>query len=384
MRSMRPLSCVGLLSTILLTACGSAPASPSSPPAGSTTLTPVASTGDWPASTPDAEGLDPAILGDLVGRIRRGDYGNIDSLLVVRHEKLVVEEYFGARSAADVAHTLQSVSKSVTSLITGLAIERGRLRLDDRVVERFPQYAPIANMDDRKASLTVRDLLTMRDGFDWNESFYTGSPLQRLNDCRCDWIRFLLDWPMREPPGTRWEYVSGGVILLGAVVGAAVGERIDLFGDRELFAPLGIVGAYWYGGLPDSLPHTGGGLYMRPRDMAKLSTLMITGGRWQGRAVVSEAWTRESTQRIVVRPRSFGAHPVDYGYLWWILDLADPMNARPQAGDIITASGARGQWIFAVPREDLVMVSTAENGDSPNANRPTDFLYTHVLRAVRH
>jgi CubicO group peptidase (beta-lactamase class C family) len=111
---------------------------------------------------------------------------------------------------------------------------------------------------------------------------------------------------------------------------------------------------------------------------------MITGGRWQGRAVVSEAWTRESTQRIVVRPRSFGAHPVDYGYLWWILDLADPMNARPQAGDIITASGARGQWIFAVPREDLVMVSTAENGDSPNANRPTDFLYTHVLRAVRH
>ena len=108
-------------------------------------------------STPDGEGLDAAILGELVGRIRSGTYGNIDSLLVVRHEKLVVEEYFGGRSASDV-HTLQSVSKSVTSLLTGLAIERGRLRLDDRVVERFPQYAPIASMDDRKARLMVRDL----------------------------------------------------------------------------------------------------------------------------------------------------------------------------------------------------------------------------------
>jgi CubicO group peptidase (beta-lactamase class C family) len=371
------------IGAMLAAACGSTPSSPSTPPAGSTTLTPVASTGDWPASTPDTEGLDASILGDLVGRIRRGDYGNIDSLLVVRHEKLVVEEYFGARSAADVVHTLQSVSKSVTSLLTGLAIERGRLRPDDRVVERFPQYVPIANMDDRKASLTVRDLLTMRDGFDWNENIYAGSPLQRLNDCRCDWIRFMLDWPMREQPGTRWEYVSGGVILLGAVVGSAVGERIDLFGDRELFAPLGIRGAYWIGGLPDGLPHTGGGLYMRPRDMAKLGSLMVTGGRWQGSVVISDAWIRESTQRAVSRPRTFGAHGLDYGYLWWILDLADPMNPRPQAGDIITASGAQGQWIFAIPREDLVMISTAQNGDSPHANKPTDFLFTHVLASVK-
>jgi len=145
--------------TVMSTACGpSTPSSPApSPPASSTTLTSVPSTGDWPASTPDAEGLDATILGELVGRIRSGTYGNIDSLLVVRHEKLVVEEYFGGRSASDV-HTLQSVSKSVTSLLTGLAIERGRLRLDDRVVERFPQYAPIANMDDRKPRLTVRDL----------------------------------------------------------------------------------------------------------------------------------------------------------------------------------------------------------------------------------
>ncbi len=368
-----------------LLACGgsSSPAAPSGPPeAGLAVLTPVVGGGDWTASTPDAEGLDPSMLADLAGRIRRGDFGTIHSLLVVRHDRLVVEEYFSGGSAAQV-HTLQSVSKSITSLITGIAIQQGRLRLTDRVVTRFPDYEPIANMDDRKAALTVQDLLTMRSGFDWSESTYTGSPLQRLNDCRCDWVRFMLDWPMREAPGTRWEYVSGGVILLGAVVTAATGERVDLFGDRELFAPLGVQGAYWIGGLPDGLPHTGGGLYMRARDMAKIGAMVAAGGRWQGRQVLSASWIRESTARVVSRPRTFGAHSVDYGYLWWILDRADPMNPRPQPGDIITASGARGQWIFALPDEDLVMVTTAENGETPNTIKPIDFLYTHVLASLR-
>ena len=95
--------------------------------------------------------------------------------------------------------------------------------LNEAVLSRRPSTGGVAD---------VGVWLTMRGGFDWNENTYVGSPLQRLNDCRCDWIRFMLDWPMRDPPGTRWEYVSGGVILLGAVVGAAVGERIDLFEDQ--------------------------------------------------------------------------------------------------------------------------------------------------------
>ncbi len=379
----RSLLATALASVLAACGSGSSASSPSSslPPA-QTTLTPVVSSADWPASSPDAEGLDAATLGDLVGRIRRGDYGTIHSLVVARRGRLVLEEYFNGGAIGQV-HTVQSVSKSVTSLITGLAIQQGRLTLDDRVTDRFPQYQPIANLDDRKAALTVRDLLTMRDGFDWTENNYAGSPLQRLNDCRCDWLRFMLDWPMREPPGTRWEYVSGGVILLGGAVGAAVGERIDLFGDRELFGPLGIAGAYWIGGLPDGLPHTGGGLYLRARDMAKIGQLVADGGQWQGRSVVPANWIRDSTQRTVPRPRSFGPHAVDYGYLWWLFDPGDPMNPRPETGDVIAATGARGQWIFAVPGAQLVMATTAENGDTPNTLRPADFFFTHVLGALR-
>jgi CubicO group peptidase (beta-lactamase class C family) len=107
--------------------------------------------------------------------------------------------------------------------------------VDDLVTPFFPDYQPIAGLDADKQALTVRDLLTMRTGLDWSEALYAGSPLDRLNTCGCDWVRFVLDWPMREPPGSRWEYVSGGVILLGAVIGRASGTRVDLLLDRDLF-----------------------------------------------------------------------------------------------------------------------------------------------------
>jgi len=106
-------------------------------------------------------------------------------VLVARNGRLAVEEYFDGWSA-DQAHTMQSVTKSVVSLLTGIAAASGRMSPDDPVMRFFPSYEPIANLDDRKAALTVRNLLTMRTGLDWSEDPYAGSPLQRLNDCRCD------------------------------------------------------------------------------------------------------------------------------------------------------------------------------------------------------
>jgi CubicO group peptidase (beta-lactamase class C family) len=335
-----------------------------------TTLTPVAQTAEWPTSTADAESLDTVRLTDAVNRIRRGEYGRINSLLIARNEQLVVEEYFNGWTAA-VAHTQQSVTKSVASLAAGLAIDRGSLRLTDPVTAYFPDYQPIAAFDANKAVLTVRDLLTMRTGLDWTEQQYGGSPLERLNTCSCDWIRFMLDWRMREPPGARFEYVSGGVILLGAVVGRATGTRVDQWLDTTLFAALGVQAVRWERGLPDGLPHSGGGLYLRPRDMAKIGTLAATGGRWQGRQVVSGEWMRLSTQTLPDVVNNFGGRPATYGYLWWGLP-----------GGVIAASGARGQWILAVPDRQLVIASTAENSNAQWA-APVQILYDHVLPAAR-
>src|SRR5436190_6062217 len=307
-----PAAAAGIVLVIVpALACGG---SSVAAPSARSQLTPVVSTAEWPASAPDSQGVNAQSIRDLVGRVARGEYGSVSSLLVVRHGQLIVEEYFGW--SASRAHTVQSVTKSVTSLLAGMAIDRGRLSIADRAVEFFPDYQPIANLDERKRAVTVRDLLTMRTGLDWSEGSYAGSPLQQLNDCRCDWLRFVLDWPMREMPGTRWEYVSGGVILLGGIVGVASGERIDLLAAEELFAPLGIENAWWYSGLPNGLPHSGGGLNLRPRDMAKLGQLVLDGGRWLGTQILSETWIRESTQSRLPNVRSFGAFPDDYGYLW--------------------------------------------------------------------
>ena len=357
------------------TSCGSGPpAAPSQAmgPAPTATLTPVPANGDWPAATLDAERLDPARLGDLVLRIRRGDYGRITSVLIARHGRLAFEEYFNGWSA-EQPHTMQSVTKSVVSLLTGAAAGAGRLAVTDPVTRFFPGYEPIANFDGRKAAITIRDLLTMRTGLNWSEDPYAGSPLERLNNCRCDWIRFILDWGTREPPGTRWEYVSGGAILLGGIVGVATGTRLDQFAGAQLFDPIGATGVSWVRGLPDGLPHGGGGLFLRPRDAAKLGQLVLDQGRWQGRAIVDSRWIQESTQRVDRGLRVWAGHTFDYAYLWWL--TSDGL------GDIVTASGARGQWIFVSPRQQLVVVSTGDNDDS-RSTAAVGFLFSHVLPAV--
>ena len=348
-------------------ACGTS--SPTGPDATGT-LTPLALTDDWPSATPAEAGLDVTRIMDLVQRGRAGQYGRIASLLVVRDQRLVVEEYFNGWSA-ERSHTLQSVTKSVTALLTALAIQSGQLALQDRVTRFFPQYEPIPE-DARKRALTIGDLLTMRSGLDWDESIYSGSPLQRLNDCRCDWLRFLLDWPMREGPGSRWEYISGNTILLGGVMGAATGRRLDLFAAEALFAPLGVTGDTWVRGLPDGLPHAGGGLYLRPRDMAKLGAMVLDQGRWQGRTVIQPELIGLLTSRVTRGVRNWAGHSFDYGYGWWL--------TSDGGRDIIAASGAMGQWILVVPSARLVVVATSD--DDSRWTAPVEFLSSHLLPGV--
>lgn len=333
----------------------------------------------WRTSAPDEQGLDRKILKKLLKRIRRGDIGGIDSLLIVRNGFLVTEAYFNGWGPNDL-HTLQSDTKSITSLLVGIARDQGYISdIDQRVIGFFPEYSHIRNRSDLKAAMSLRDLLTMRTGLDWSEDPYEGSPLFQLNNCNCDWLKFTLDWPMREQPGTRFEYNSGGVILLGGVIHNASGMPVDTFAQRNLFDPLGINEVRWYYGAPDNLPHMGGGLNLRPIDMAKIGYLVLRKGRWRERQVVSEDWIAESMQHSVRSPRTFAGRAVDYGYLWWLLSVDGAGGATGVEGDIYTASGAQGQWIFIIPKYDMVVIST---GSTPYFDKAVDFLYSDILRAV--
>jgi signal peptidase I len=333
---------------------------------------------DWPRSTPEAQGLDPEPLDELVTLMREGErFPDLHSLLIVKNGYLVLEEYFAGWNATRL-HTLQSVSKSFTSALIGIAIERGEIEsVDEHVIDFFPQWRDELAEDPRWAAQRVEDLLTMRTGTDYHERG-EDSPHFQLNRTPTGWDRFYLDRPMVTEPGKYWQYDSGGVILLSALLKQRSGMHADAYADKYLFAPLGIERTAWFRNR-EGHPHTGGGLSLLPQDMAKFGLLYLRGGRWGDQQVVPEWWVETSARRHFSFPPGRG-HRVGYGYLWWILE-PDPDGEGEQ--DIYAAMGFRAQYIFVVPEHDMVVVVTGGTQNGTDQGRPVGFLYSHILPAVK-
>jgi CubicO group peptidase (beta-lactamase class C family) len=333
----------------------------------------------WRTASPSQVKMDSRALGALGDRLARGDVPGIHSLVVVRHGYVVIERYFNG-SLRDDLHTLQSVTKSITSLVTGIALGEGRLRAADTVLRILPEYATLTGGDARKEAVTVHDLLTMRSGIDFYEDPYSGSPLQQLNNSRDDWVRIVLAQPMNAAPGARWQYNSGGVILLAGVVTRATGVAFDDYAATKLLTPIGITRYAWFRSPFDGLPHAGGGLNLRAIDLARIGYLVLRNGRWRDTQVVPAQWLGESMIPRTVRPRTLGSHVTDYGYLWWLLPL-DRSGSTSSADNVIwTASGAFSQWLFVIPSQELVVAVTA---NTQSFSAPIDFLYNDILAAVR-
>ena len=332
---------------------------------------------DWSRASPTEAGFDGAAIDALIADLKADrQLRGLHSLLIVRGGKLVVEEYFDGWTG-DRLHTLQSVSKSFTSAIVGIAIARGDFEgVDENILAFFPKY-DIKNLDDRKRGIRLEDLLTMRSGTDYDEGF-RGSPHSRLNGLARDWDRFYLDRPMEADPGTRFQYDSGAVILTSSLFQRRTGMHADAYMAEHLFKPLGINAYRWDKNAEDH-PHTGGGLYLTPRDMAKFGQLYLQKGKWGEQQIVSENWIDASTSQHVDfdRRRWFG-HGTGYAYWWWIME-PDPAGAGTEA--IYAALGHNGQHIFVVPEHDLVVVTTAGIGGSM-MHKPIDVLYTHILPAI--
>jgi CubicO group peptidase (beta-lactamase class C family) len=332
---------------------------------------------EWPMATPAEQGLNPKPLEELVAAIREGRrYPRLRSLLIIRGGHLVLEEYFGGYRG-DAPHTLQSVSKSVTSALVGIAIASGEFSgVEERILAFFPGEKNIANRDPLKESIRLQDLLTMRSGTDYNENG-SSSPHFQLNRLARGWDKFYLDRPMLRKPGTHFLYDSGGVILMSAMLKNRTGKHADHYAEEHLFKPLGIDRKSWFRN-QEGHPHTGGGLHLLPRDMAKFGLMYLQNGRWQDRHIVGADWVHESTRLHVdfggTRGRILG-----YGYLWWIL-APDP--AGPQKESIYAAMGFRAQYIFVIPEHDMVVVVNGDTRSGVDQRKPIDFLYTHILPSV--
>jgi CubicO group peptidase (beta-lactamase class C family) len=327
----------------------------------------------WRTAAPAQAGFDAQRASVLTRDVTSGRFGAVDALIVVRFGHLVIEHYDGWSPTQ--AHTVQSVTKSVTSLLFGLlqAEHTGsETSLDRTVADALATYQPLADDDARKRALTLRHLLMMRTDMDFWEQPYPGSPLDQLNRSSGDWIRFILDRPMVGMPGDDWAYNSGAAILVCGVIRQIAGE--SAFARRELFEPVGVVGETWAKSPFDGLPHCGGGLSLKPIDLARVGYLVLRHGRWGDRQLVPADWIDVSTSPLS-RGSSllFSAFNSGYGYFWWTF----PLHRGGTDAGVIAASGSGGQWLFVIPSLDLVVAIAARSGAG------LDLLYDGVLPALR-
>jgi len=330
-----------------------------------------ADTGDgWAVSSAAGEGMNSALLMDALEAIRTGRQPKVDSLVVVRHGRLVAEGYFNGYGP-DTLHDLRSTGKSFTSAMAGIAIQQGLFQLDDPIEQLIPQFDKYENMDARKRAITIRNLLDMRTGLECNDS----SQGSRGNEGKMyntrDWVGFILDLPMASDPGTVASYCTGGVVVLGQIISWRSGMALDAYAATYLFAPLGIQQASWLRA-PDGSATGGGGLRLRPRDAARFGATFLNGGVWNGIRVVPVDWVAKS------RKNAFTLNNDGYGMLWW----KRTFTADNAPVESFFTSGNGGNFIFVFPALDLVAVFTGSNYNSSAGNRPFEIVATYILPAV--
>jgi CubicO group peptidase (beta-lactamase class C family) len=389
---MLSLRCLGYLSAILIATAGCSPtpqvvvAQPSATPAANASkwptqswiatagcsptpqvviaqpsATPAANASKWPTqswqtSSPEEEGVDPAQLDKMLAAIEEQSI-SMYSILVIRHGAIVSEHYFSSYDEKDRGE-IYSVTKSFTSTLIGIALDKGLLGDIDQSVLGYLADRAFESVDERKQKMTIENLLTMTPGLSWDEGDTTYTQMFRS----ADWTKYVLDKPMEFEPGKQFEYNSGASHVLSAIVQQATGMNTADFAQANLFEPLGITNVTWN---TDSqgLSIGGWGLELAPREMAKLGYLFLHEGQWDGQQIVSADWVKAATQKHVSSDGELG-----YGYLWWT--RAD--------GSAYMALGRYGQTIYVKPDLDLVVVTTAHED---NHDRIFDLIDTYVVPA---
>jgi CubicO group peptidase (beta-lactamase class C family) len=352
--------------------------------------TPAPLNDGWTIATQAEVGLDPARLCELDAFIGQWPTANIHAVVVVRNGKLVMERYFNGEDqlwgkptgrmefSPTVKHDLRSISKSVTSLLVGIARGEGKFpALESSAIDFFPEFASLKTPDNSR--ITFADLLTMTSGLKWDESIPYTDPSnseRRLIDSRNP-VRYVFEQPVMTRPGTVYNYNGGNTTVLGAAVAKATGQLLDDYARDKLFAPLDIADHEWVRlpFLEQPMPAAASGVRLRPRDTAKLGRLLLTDGQWNGRQVLPAGWAAQS-----VKPRINGEGIYFYGYQWWL------GRSFRKEGEItwVAGFGLGGQRLYVVPALDLVVMINAGHYVGPlQSTIPAGIFTKVVLPAVK-
>lgn len=330
------------LALLLLAGCAAAAPVGSPEPSSAQSYWP---THAWRTSTPEEEGFDSAKLAEGLQALKERGVA-IDSLLVIRDGNVVLDAYLDPYDGS-FPHKLASVTKSVMTTLIGIAVDQGKLQLDQPMVSFFPDRT-IANLDARKEHVTVRHLASMMNGL---ESGCLAGDEPTLDKMRSnpDWVQAALDRKMMQEPGTSFCYDSPGMHLLSAILQKATGMTALEFARQNLFEPMGIQEVFWQSD-PQGYTHGWGDLYLKPQDAAKIGYLWLNRGVWEGKKIVSSNWVADS-----VTAHS-NAGDDDYGYGWWVARGTAP-------NDNYFALGRGGQYIRVYPSYKAIIVTTGHGLD---------------------
>jgi CubicO group peptidase (beta-lactamase class C family) len=326
-------------------------------------------------SSLDSVEFDKELIEYMIDHVN--NYKYIHSILIVRNDKLVLEEYFaGFRS--NTLNNTYSVTKSFCSALVGIAIDKQYIKsVNDPIKTYLQEY----NIDwSGKENIKIHHLLTMSSGFEWDEDTAPyGTPENshtQMNQSP-DQVKYVIQRPVEAKPGTEFRYNTGTVNVLGKIVANSIEMEFDTFATRYLFKPLEINRHKWYI-YPSGIYHTGGNLEITSRDMVKFGLLYLNHGRWKGQQIISEEWINLSVQDYIRTNQS----QVNYGYLWWKRPLL-MLNGQRVEG--YTAEGFGGQTIFVLPGYNMVVVFTSgiDWNEEELTYQPVEILEQFILPAIK-
>ncbi|MFS8114586.1 serine hydrolase [Rhizobium jaguaris] len=322
----------------------------------------------WTSSIPEEHGFDADRLRGIGSHFEAWAAANAHAVVIARHGKLVYERYFTGEDRAwatplgrvsyhaGLRHDLRSITKSITSLLVGIAIENGWITdLDIPVFSFFPDHGDLRTPE--KDRITLRHLLTMSAGLAWSEELPYSNPAnseRRMMEAP-DQHRYVLEQPVARPAGAVYTYNGGLTALLGAILDRASGRQPDQLAKEFLFSPLGIDDVEWIR-YPNGTPNVTSGLRMRPRDVAKIGQLILNKGSWNDARIVSPTWIDQATS-----PQIQGECLYFYGFQWWLgRSLIDRQEVSWSA-----AVGWGGQRLYVIPSLDMTIVALAGLYDNP-------------------
>lgn len=293
---------------------------------------------NWIISTPAEQGLDEELLN--AGFSQASAKGYINSMVIIRHGKIAVEKYFNSKNSG-YSQTVRSVSKSYLSALYGIAIDKGLITTDKKIIDFFPEYKSNVT-DSRVNNITVDQLLKMRGGFKGDEEFYFTFTYSD------DWIKTILSSSLNFTPGSKMGYSTAGTHLLAAALAKAVGTNLRDFAQKNLLDPAGIILNDWEKD-PQGYYFGGNNMSFTTRNMAVLGLIYLNGGTLDGKQIVPADWVNKSTVSYTGESTNSWGKLNKYGYamLWWTGEISGQK--------IYTALGHGGQYIMCVPALDMII-----------------------------